>query len=381
MEMENHPIPLDVTGFKFKLIGSMTIKQFLYLLAAGVLVSLLLIIPGNLLLKLPFITLFSLIGFSLAFIPIDGRPMDKMIANFIRLLPSENLYVYRKKGANLSSFEIFDAPKQEVKVEESATKNSSSTSTLFKKPHVKLEENELDFLKKVKGFFSDSALQTKITVQNPAPAPSIPRVPTNEPEEALKIRVQIQQIKKQEEMEGTSVELQNKIKELEARLTNLLAENSALQNKVFEIQRQVPNEQVFSPGGETQNQVTPNARLVDAASQVKAGFPSLPDIGNVVMGIVKDPRGRILPNIIVEVVDQNNIPVRAFKTNKLGQFAAATPLPNGTFKIHFEDPQKNHDFDTIEVNLNGQVFLPLEVISVDSRERLRKELFGTNQVH
>lgn len=381
MEMENHPIPLDVTGFKFKLIGSMTIKQFLYLLAGGVLVSLTLLFPGNLLLKAPFITLFSLIGFSLAFVPIDGRPMDKMIVNFIKLVPSENLFIYRKKGANLSSFEIFDAPKQEVKVDESTTKNLPTTPTLLKKPHVKLEPNELDFLKRVRGFFSDSALQPKTIVQNPNPA-IVPHAPTSEPEEALKIRAQIQQIKKQEEMEGSSVEFQNKIKELETRLTNLLAENSALQNKVFEVQRQVNNnEQVFSPTGETQNQVTPNARLVDAASQVKAGFPMLPDVGNVVMGIVKDPRGRILPNIIVEVIDQNNIPVRAFKTNKLGQFAAATQLSNGTFKIHFDDPQKNHDFDTIEVNLNGQIFQPLEVISVDSREKLRKELFGTKQVH
>ncbi len=159
MELENHPIPLDVTGFKFRLIGSMTIKQFLYLLAAGILVSVTLLIPASSLIKIPLITIFSLIGFSLAFVPIDGRPMDKMIANFIKLVPSENLYVYRKRGANLSSYEIFDTPQEEKAVvkTEAPTQIKVVPSSL-KQPHVKLESEELDFLKKVRGFFTENTL-------------------------------------------------------------------------------------------------------------------------------------------------------------------------------------------------------------------------------
>ena len=83
----------------------------------------------------------------------------------------------------------------------------------------------------------------------------------------------------------------------------------------------------------------------------------------------------MLQNILVEVVDKNEIPVRAFKTNALGQFAAATQLPNGTYKVFFEDPKKEHEFDTIEITLNGDIFQPLEVFSVDQREKLRRELF------
>jgi hypothetical protein len=96
------------------------------------------------------------------------------------------------------------------------------------------------------------------------------------------------------------------------------------------------------------------------------------------MGIIRDPRGKTLPNILVEVVDQNNIPVRAFKTNALGQFASATPLADGIYKVYFDDPQKQHEFETIEIQLNNEIFNPLEITSVDNREKLRRELFGSH---
>ncbi len=371
MEMENHPIPLDVTGFKFRLIGSMTVKQFLYLLASGILVSLTLLLPWPLLIRVPMITFFSLVGFSLAFIPIDGRPMDKMIASFAKhVLFTEDLWVYRKKGANIASYEIFQEPKVETKPAPQEPSQPSIRTFAIKKPHVKLEQEELDFLKRVRGFFSESAVQQQPVINSTT---SSPHPTQTEGEEALKIRTEIQQIKNRVEVEGPTEELKKRLTELEARLSNILAQNIALQNKVFEFQRQIPDKAYQVEGKPT---ITPNARLVDSASQVKAGFPMLPDIPNVILGIVKDPRGRILPGIIVEVVDQNNIPVRAFKTNKLGQFAAATPLPNGKYKIIFEDPQKNNEFETIEIDLNGQIFQPLEVISIDQRERLRQELFG-----
>src|SRR3989344_4811036 len=85
--MENHPIPQDVTGFKFRLIGSITVKQFLYLLGAGASALIFYILPLPFLAKIPFMLLSGGVGLSLAFVPIDGRPMDKMILNFLKTLP------------------------------------------------------------------------------------------------------------------------------------------------------------------------------------------------------------------------------------------------------------------------------------------------------
>lgn len=71
--MENHPIPQDVTGFKFKLIGSVTVKQFLYLLGFGILTTVAFVFPMTNFIKIPTMLFFALIGIGLAFVPIGGR--------------------------------------------------------------------------------------------------------------------------------------------------------------------------------------------------------------------------------------------------------------------------------------------------------------------
>jgi hypothetical protein len=118
------------------------------------------------------------------------------------------------------------------------------------------------------------------------------------------------------------------------------------------------------------------AKMVAPAPQKKADLPSISDTPNVVVGIVKDPRGNILPNMLVEVKDKDNNPVRAFKTNPLGQFASATPLAKGIYTIELDDPKKQHSFDVIQITANNQIMLPIEIISHDAREELRKQLFN-----
>ena len=108
--MENHPIPQDVTGFKFKLIGSMTVKQFLYVLGFGIIATIIFILQINFSIRIPLVLLFAGIGLALAFLPVEGRPMDIMIANFAKTIPSENRYIFKKRGVDLSSFEILKPP-------------------------------------------------------------------------------------------------------------------------------------------------------------------------------------------------------------------------------------------------------------------------------
>lgn len=96
--MENHPIPQDVTGFQFKIIGNMTIKQFAYLGTGVVLAWLTLQLPINAFIKIPFCAIFAFLGFGLAYLPISGRPMDAMIGNFIKALFRPTQFVYEKSG-------------------------------------------------------------------------------------------------------------------------------------------------------------------------------------------------------------------------------------------------------------------------------------------
>ena len=354
--MENHPIPQDITGFKFKLIGSITIKQFLYLLAGGALALIVYLLPGGIVIKLPFMLTFFGIGASLAFLPIEGRPMDAMLVNFIKALPSENQYIYKKRGVNFAHYAFLQPPQPAAKTKEGTeAKNDSDTKrslllSQLRTHYDRPDEKEAVFLKNIKGYF-DTEKVNNIRVTDLTPKAD--ELPQKMAEEKLETPMQ----------EEVSV-------------------------PAATAQVATEPEPAISDGAETPQeneaikQITPvdtnsNARTVIPESQIRAGFPTLPDVPNVILGIVKDPRGRVLPNILVEVIDQNNVPVRAFKTNALGQFASATPLPAGTYKVFFEDAQKVHEFEATEITLTNQIFNPLEIFSIDQREKLRQELFGT----
>ena len=110
--MENHPLPQDVTGFQFKLIGNMTVKQFAYVAVGVVLSVIVYYLPFLFILKLPFIILFSSVGLGLAFLPIDGRPLDVMLTQFLHALIFPNQYIYAKEGVDLSfSFPVHTVKK------------------------------------------------------------------------------------------------------------------------------------------------------------------------------------------------------------------------------------------------------------------------------
>lgn len=88
-------------------------------------------------------------------------------------------------------------------------------------------------------------------------------------------------------------------------------------------------------------------------------LPNTPTIPNVINGIVRDNKGLLLSTVVIIVKDKHNDPVRAFKTNKIGQFALSTPLPNGTYTLELE--KEGYDFDIIEVDVDGSILAPIEI--------------------
>lgn len=96
--MEQHPIPRQITTFEFKLIGFLTIKQFIYLLISiplGLVVYAIFPVPVlNILLGI----VVALIGVAFAFIPINDRPMEVWIKNLIKRLTSPTQYFFKKQN-------------------------------------------------------------------------------------------------------------------------------------------------------------------------------------------------------------------------------------------------------------------------------------------
>lgn len=88
-------------------------------------------------------------------------------------------------------------------------------------------------------------------------------------------------------------------------------------------------------------------------------LPNTPTVPNVINGIVKDPKGLLLSTVVIIVKDSKGDPVRAFKTNKIGQFALSTPVPNGVYTLELE--KNGYEFDLIEVDVNGAIMQPIEI--------------------
>ncbi len=103
MSIEQHPIPQDVAGYKFRLIGEMTVKQFIWL-ASGIILGLIAYsLPLPFFFKYPLTGLFVALGAGIAFLPIEGRPMDKWLIAFIKSVYSPTQYIWKKSAFEPSS--------------------------------------------------------------------------------------------------------------------------------------------------------------------------------------------------------------------------------------------------------------------------------------
>lgn len=352
--MENHPIPQDVTGFKFRLIGSVTVKQFLYLLGGGVFALLFYFFPIPFLLKLPFMLLSGGVGLCLAFVPIDGRPMDKMLFNFFKAIPAENQYIYKKHGVQMPYFTFTPLSHTSITDSNSGDSAAAQKAKLFNQlasSYFKPDADERSQVENVSNLFKDGTTQQGGFTNRVIKADE--KTPTTQPSAA---RTQ----------ERTSVELSAPHTE---------ASVPPVQESTSQIESSASQSQIVSPTPAAAVETQPITPPV-APSQVSVGGI---DIANILQGKILDPRGKPLPHIIVEVLDTQNVPLRTFRTDANGFFRAATPLPSGTYTLHLEDTLKKQEFQDARITLDGSVAQPIQVVSVDQREKLRRELFGVAQ--
>ena len=88
-------------------------------------------------------------------------------------------------------------------------------------------------------------------------------------------------------------------------------------------------------------------------------MPETPDTPNIIVGMITSQEGKMVENAIIEIQDTEGNPVRALRTNQLGQFRTATPLVDGRYLIIPE--KEGFQFDIIEVSVQGKVVSPLKI--------------------
>jgi hypothetical protein len=94
-----------------------------------------------------------------------------------------------------------------------------------------------------------------------------------------------------------------------------------------------------------------------------SGAPKATGKPNVISGLVKNSNGKVLENVLMLVKNEKGDPVRAIKTNAIGQFVLSTPLANGLYTIEINSANiQGQSFDIISVELKGKPVAPVEII-------------------
>jgi len=186
-------------------------------------------------------------------------------------------------------------------------------------------------------------------------------------EEMGSLRTQMQGLDKTKETyKRQLLEFEQKIKTLEQK-KNLVEET--MRNKVSGPSENVPvpsSSPEVSDGGRENIEILKklSATVARGAKQgeEKQGEQTAGSLPNVIWGTVRDKEGFLLDNATLIIRDENDDPVRALKTNKLGQFMSSTSLPNGIYKI--EVLNSENTFDIIKVSLVGKALKSLDFSAV-----------------
>jgi hypothetical protein len=150
-----------------------------------------------------------------------------------------------------------------------------------------------------------------------------------------------------------AVKKEGLIEKLEVQRGKAQEDYEKLHQQVAELQERLKKQQEV----ETTGGAPASVRDYQVAAKHLTGKP------NVVSGVVKDMQGTVLDGILLIVKDNRGDPVRAFKTNKLGEFILATPLDNGMYTLEVSSVNDTPlSFDIISVEARGEVIPPIEIV-------------------
>lgn len=162
----------------------------------------------------------------------------------------------------------------------------------------------------------------------------------------------------QEKLKVLVAQEEQKLKDLEQKLAEKAQTTENKQQQMQKLERLL-EEAVKASISAPQASIT---QVIQAAQlQTPNKIPVLTQAPNAINGIVRDAKGKLIPDAVVIIKDKANRNLRALKTNQLGQFVVTTSLPNGQYFIQLE--KKDLSFNVISIVLSGGNVPPIEIIS------------------
>jgi len=292
-------------------VGEMTLKQFAKA-AGGIIIALVInSAPLVFFIKWPLIFIFAVGGLMLAFVPFQDRPLETWLLAFLKSIYNPTMFIY-KKGR----------PKNWLDID--LAKNWIEIVAQEKKEQEEMLENKPIKKKSQVNEFIDSL-------------PSVNREEKTIKNDELRITNE----EKKEKLQTSNFKLQEETKE-----------------------KGVITEDVKMDSGEARPRLNLKRDIQEATGEIVFGqipMPDIPDLPNLVVGMVLDNGGKIVEEAIVEIQDKEGNPSRVLKTNSLGQFRTSTQMTNGDYLIVTE--KNGLVFDRVSLKLGGKIVSPIKIIA------------------
>ena len=156
--MGQHPIPQQISSYEFKLVGEMTLKQFLKAAAGIILAVLINATKIVVLIKWPLMLVSAGVGLLLAFVPFEDRPLETWVKAFLKSIYSPTIYTYKKRNDdNWLDLDLTKINKENADEAEKPVKNEN----LFVVGEELRDGSKSYLLKEKHKFNSDVALARK----------------------------------------------------------------------------------------------------------------------------------------------------------------------------------------------------------------------------
>ncbi len=401
--MREHPIPQDITGYKFHIIGSMTLKQFLEI-AIGVIVGGIIYasnLPGAV--KFPLILVAVGLGAMAAFLPIEERPLDHWITVFIRSMYKPTQFFWKREphipeifsftpnlNTTVQEDEVNLGPVKKERIREYMTSVPSTTD-----PYA-FDADEVSRMSAILGSFSSvTTSKTTITSAQIAQKPQLGvRVRNFRPQHQEQVVYENQTTATQATAVPTGARVVEEQVGANADLTEMYAERQQLskqQKSADQVATEISipeteNIHIVDPATLAQQEENQSAAMVQSANNmtfmektedgtgsdtkateaaafnVNLPFPEAPTEPNKLVGMVLTKANDLVTNAIVEVLKADGTVARAVKTNALGQFFITTPLANGNYTLEID--KDGLTFEPLTLSLDGTVVKPIEIRSL-----------------
>lgn len=386
--MREHPIPQDLTGYRFHIIGNMTLKQFTEI-AVGVVIGVILY-NTNLVavVKWPLILVSVGLGAMIAWVPFEERPLDHWFTTFFTVLYRPTKFFWRKKNEIPLPFLFKPRPDQVNVAEEvdlmparQARTKEYITTVELTQPKEAWEDEEDQKIAQVLGHFDTvqvNEVVAKKTIHKPDLGVRVRELQdiTHTPETVTPVQVHFSPAPEPEPTPAPeSIPLANSVATDEVPLATSAPVAIPVQAPVVPVimppnQPATVEPEVAAPASVVSadfmqtapTPVPPQIPTETIVTNNSLPFPTTPTQPNKLVGMVLDADHKILTDTIVEIKNLQGLVARAVKTNALGQFFITTPLESGSYIVSADKP--GYQFTSQQLVLSGQIVPPLQITAV-----------------